>query len=92
MSTKKRDQNPPGNGEIAQTNTQVPTGLQTAKEVAAQANYRSPVSVLRAFRRGELPGYKLNSRTVRFHPGDVEAWLEAARIGKFVSTAKGGAP
>jgi hypothetical protein len=82
MRAPSRDQKPPGNGEIAQTNNQVPAGLQTAKEVAAQANYRSPVSVLRAFRRGELPGYKLNQRTVRFHPADVKAWLAAARVGK----------
>jgi hypothetical protein len=68
-----------GNLDFANTNQQS-AALQTAKEVANQANYRSPVSVLRAFRRGDLRGYRLNARTIRFSPGDVEAWLAAARI------------
>jgi hypothetical protein len=55
-------------------------GLWTPKQVAATANYQSEVSVLRAFRRRELPGYKLNARTVRFHPEDVAKWLAAARV------------
>jgi predicted DNA-binding transcriptional regulator AlpA len=80
MRTLSRDQKPPGKVEIAQTNNQLPAGLQTAREVAAQANYRSPVSVLRAFRRGDLPGYKLGLRTVRFAEKDVRAWIAAARV------------
>jgi hypothetical protein len=80
MSTASREQKPPDNGGIAQINNWLPAGLQTAKEVAAQANYRSPVSVLRAFRRGDLPGYKLGPRSVRFAPEDVAAWIAAARV------------
>jgi len=71
---------------IAQATNPLAAGLQTAKEVATLANYRSSVSVLRAFRRGDLPGYKLNPRTVRFHPDDVKRWLDATRI-----EGKGGA-
>ena len=58
------------------------TALLNPRQVAAQANYRTPVSVLRAFRSGHLVGYKLNSRTVRFHPDDVAKWLGSARVEK----------
>src|SRR5690349_17614621 len=54
-------------------------GFLTPKQVAAHAAYKSPVSILRAFRRGELRGHKLNSRTVRFDPRDVARWLKATR-------------
>jgi hypothetical protein len=55
--------------------------LLNPRQVAAQANYQTPVSVLRAFRRGQLVGYKLNARTIRFHPDDVAKWLSSARVG-----------
>jgi len=58
----------------------LPPQLWTAKQAAARANYRSAVSILRAFRRGDLRGFKLNRRTIRFAPGDVEVWLASARI------------
>lgn len=54
--------------------------LLTPKEVAAQANFHSPVTILRAFRRGELPGYRLNARTIRFDPTDVAKWLASAWV------------
>jgi len=63
------------------------TALLNPRQVAAQANYQTPVSVLRAFRRGELVGYKLNSRTIRFHPDDVAKWLGSARVGGAVTHA-----
>ncbi|MFZ1074059.1 MAG: helix-turn-helix domain-containing protein [Verrucomicrobiia bacterium] len=68
-----------GNGQSAHSNLQS-AGLLTPKQVAAQTAYRSEVSVLRAFRQGKLRGYKLNPRTIRFHPDDVEAWLSVARV------------
>jgi excisionase family DNA binding protein len=38
-----------------------------------------PKTVLLLFRRGELPGIKLGARTVRFHPADVEAYIDSHR-------------
>jgi hypothetical protein len=61
--------------------------LLTPRQVAAMANYQTAVSVLRAFRRGELPGYKLNARTIRFHPDDVAQWLDYARVGNARNTS-----
>ena len=55
-------------------------GLWTARHAANCAGFQSPVTILRAFRRGELPGYKLNARTIRFDPADVKAWITAARV------------
>jgi hypothetical protein len=69
-----------------ETGQQRATPLLTPKQVAAQAAYKTPVSILRAFRRGELLGHKLNARTIRFHPRDVARWLSSTRI-----SAKGGA-
>ena len=39
----------------------------------------SPATVLRLWRRGELPGYRLASNVLRFDPDEVAAWLEARR-------------
>ena len=65
---------------ISTVSEQTLVALLTPRQVADQANYQSPVSVLRAFRRGELPGYKLNARTIRFDPADVRDWIAAARV------------
>ena len=58
------------------------TGLWTPRMAAQRAGFQSPVTILRAFRRGDLAGFKINARAVRFDPKDVEAWLAAARVGK----------
>jgi len=65
---------------LSTVSQQIFVALLTPRQVADQANYQSPVSVLRAFRRGELPGYKLNARTIRFDPADVKAGIAAARV------------
>jgi hypothetical protein len=57
-----------------------PQRLWTARIVADCVGYETPVSVLRAYRRGELPGYKFGLRVVRFHPDDVKRWIDAARV------------
>ncbi|MGA2658101.1 MAG: hypothetical protein ABSH34_11345 [Verrucomicrobiota bacterium] len=57
-----------------------PGNLHTPKTVAARAGYTSPVSVLRAFRRGELRGFRINARVVRFAEEDVADWLAKARV------------
>jgi hypothetical protein len=35
--------------------------------------------VLRRWRTGQLPGYRLASNVLRFHPGELAAWLEEHR-------------
>jgi len=72
---------------MAQTATTNPSSpsepeLAWSPRTAAQAcGFKTPVTILRAWRRGEIPGFKLNSRTVRFRPGDIRDWLERARVG-----------
>lgn len=41
----------------------------------------SPETILRRFRAGELPGYRLASNVLRFRADDVDAYLEARREG-----------
>jgi excisionase family DNA binding protein len=52
--------------------------LLTPEEVGKKL-VRHPKTVLNLFNRGELPGIKLGSRTVRFDPRDVEAYIDAHR-------------
>jgi excisionase family DNA binding protein len=53
--------------------------LLTPEQVGAALG-RHPKTVLNLFNRGELPGIKLGARTVRFHPVDVEAYIDAHRM------------
>jgi excisionase family DNA binding protein len=39
----------------------------------------SPETVLRRWRAGELPGYRLASNVLRFRELEIEAWLEGTR-------------
>jgi excisionase family DNA binding protein len=39
----------------------------------------SPATVLRRWRAGEIPGYRLASNVLRFSADEVEAWLSAKR-------------
>jgi excisionase family DNA binding protein len=39
----------------------------------------SPATVLRRWRAGELPGYRLSSNSLRFSVAELAAWLEARR-------------
>jgi excisionase family DNA binding protein len=52
--------------------------LLTTREVAALLGL-SPATVLRRWRAGELPGYRLASNVLRFDPAEVRQWLEARR-------------
>jgi hypothetical protein len=54
--------------------------LLTPKQVAEKAAYKNQISVLRAFRKGQLRGLKLNPRVVRFTEEDVATWLANARV------------
>jgi excisionase family DNA binding protein len=52
--------------------------LLTTRQVAEQLGL-SPATVLRRWRAGELPGYRLGSNVLRFSEVDVSAWLETHR-------------
>jgi excisionase family DNA binding protein len=54
--------------------------LLTTREVAAFLGV-SPETVLRRWRAGELPGYRLGSNVLRFRESEIEAWLESAAHG-----------
>jgi excisionase family DNA binding protein len=54
--------------------------LLTTREVAAFLGV-SPKTVLRRWRAGELPGYRLASNVLRFRESEIEAWLEGTRRG-----------
>lgn len=41
----------------------------------------SPEAVLRMWRRGELPGFRLSSRVLRFRESEILEWLEQRRCG-----------
>ena len=49
--------------------------LLTTREIAAFLGL-SPESVLRRYRRDELPGYRLASNVLRFRESEIEAWLQ----------------
>ena len=53
--------------------------LQTPEQVGQTLGGLHPKTVLLLFRRGELPGIKLGARTVRFHPADVQEYIDAHR-------------
>jgi len=52
--------------------------LLTTREVAAFLGL-SPEAVLRRWRRGLIPGYRLDGNVLRFDRADIEAWLAARR-------------
>lgn len=52
--------------------------LLTTRQVAELLGL-SPETVLRRYRAGEIPGYRLASNCLRFRESDVEAWLEVRR-------------
>lgn len=54
--------------------------LLTAREVAEWLGL-SPETVLRKWRAGEIPGYRLGSNVLRFKERELEAWLEEHRRG-----------
>ena len=53
-------------------------GLLTTRQVADFLGV-SPATVLRRWRVGELPGYRLASNVLRFDPAELEAWLDERR-------------
>ncbi len=53
--------------------------LLTAREVAEMLAV-SPETVLRRWRAGELPGFRLAPNVLRFRADDIEAWLQGRRV------------
>jgi excisionase family DNA binding protein len=54
--------------------------LLTTREVAEMLGLSSE-AVLRRWRAGELPGFCLSTRVLRFRESEVLAWLESRRGG-----------
>lgn len=54
--------------------------LLTTREVAEMLGLSSE-AVLRRWRAGELPGFRLSTKVLRFRESEVLAWLEARRHG-----------
>ena len=52
--------------------------LLTAREVGELVGL-STETILRRWRAGEIPGFRLASNVLRFDPREVEAWLESRR-------------
>jgi len=62
-------------------------GLLTPKQVAATLGYdvcnpTERVGFWRAVRAWKIPFYRLGPRTIRFRQDDLNAWLEAKRVGR----------
>jgi excisionase family DNA binding protein len=53
--------------------------LLTTRQVAEQLGL-SPATVLRRWRAGEIPGYRLASNCLRFDAGEIDAWLADRRF------------
>lgn len=52
--------------------------LMTTRELANYLGVSSE-TVLRRWRAGELPGYRLGSNVLRFRESEIETWLEGRR-------------
>jgi excisionase family DNA binding protein len=52
--------------------------LLTTREVAEMLGL-SPATVLRRWRSGELPGFRLASNCLRFDPDEIASWLQSTR-------------
>ena len=52
--------------------------LLTARQVGELVGL-STETVLRRWRAGEIPGFRLASNVLRFDPAEIEAWLESCK-------------
>jgi excisionase family DNA binding protein len=65
------------------TTREVAGRLLTTREVGKWLGL-SPEAVLRRWRAGELPGFRLGSNVLRFRQSELDAWLEDQRDGATV--------
>jgi excisionase family DNA binding protein len=65
----------------------VPGRLLTTREVADRLAL-SPATVLRRWRAGELPGFRLASNVLRFDADELDAWLSDRRGGAYPRVPK----
>jgi predicted DNA-binding transcriptional regulator AlpA len=65
----------------------VTSRLLTTREVAEILSL-SPTSVLRRWRTGDIPGFRLSSNVLRFDLGDIERYLDERRVGATASTIR----
>jgi predicted DNA-binding transcriptional regulator AlpA len=62
--------------------------LLTTRDVAALLGL-SPEAVLRRWRGGEIPGFRLASNVLRFDEKEITAWLDSLRAGPRYSDSRG---
>ena len=62
--------------------------LLTAREVGELVGL-STESVLRRWRTGEIPGFRIASNVLRFDPAEVDAWLASCRSGSTSACSRG---
>ena len=65
--------------------------LLTTRDVAELLGLSSE-AVLRRWREGQLPGFRLSTKVLRFRESEVLDWLESQRDGPRVSTQATGVP
>ena len=63
-------------------------GLLTTREVATLLGL-SPEAVLRRWRAGEIPGFRLATNVLRFDEVEIAAWLDSLRAGPRYSVLRG---
>ena len=65
------------------------TRLLTTRDLADLLGL-SPEAVLRRWRAGEIPGFRLASNVLRFDEAEIVAWLDSLRAGPRYSAAATG--
>jgi len=65
-------------GDLADSSHPSQVSLLTTSQVADYLGL-SPATVLRRWRAGELPGYRLGSNVLRFRADELATWLEQRR-------------
>jgi excisionase family DNA binding protein len=53
--------------------------LLTTREVAERLGF-SCATVLRRWRAGEIPGYRIDTNVLRFDADEIDAWLSGKRV------------
>jgi excisionase family DNA binding protein len=62
--------------------------LLTTRELADLLGLSSE-AVLRRWRAGQIPGFRLGSNVVRFDESEIAAWLDSLRVGPRYSGTRG---